>query len=329
MSKYTTEASVAWRMLNGVFVIYKPVKVPLLVTRETLCRNLCRDLNAMKVRPPEPYVMIEGETNKQLTVSVRRSFADNTLVVGPRYQPQDLKLNWANHLHQHTSGVVVCGINNGTKLVHKIKKAAPTRFYRLKGILGQATENYHISGKIREKSAYKFLRRSHIDKVCASMQSSHQKKMFEVCGIDIQSQAAYDLAVQGLIRPVDNQTPMIYSVKCIDFKSPEFTLEIVCIHEDEMYLKSIIHELGLELHSTATCAQIHCFQYGVFNLEHALLSSSWNMKSILDSIESCDKLLTENRYLLEQESPTLIGQEDASSDDQTEDQVPIKREEQI
>ena len=140
----------------------------------------------MKVRPPDPYVLIKGETNEQLTVSVRRSFADNVLVVGPRYQPQDFKMNWANHLYQDTTGVVVCGINDGTKLIHKIKRAAPTRFYRVKGILGKATDNYFITGKIVEKSTYKFLRRSHIDRVCAAMQSSHQKKMFEYVSIMIQ-----------------------------------------------------------------------------------------------------------------------------------------------
>ena len=42
MTKYTTDARVAWKLLNGIFVIYKPAKVPLLVSRETICRNLCR-----------------------------------------------------------------------------------------------------------------------------------------------------------------------------------------------------------------------------------------------------------------------------------------------
>lgn len=48
--------------------------------------------------------------------------------------------------------------------------------------------------------------------------------MTRLCGVDLQSQAAYDLAVQGLIRPSDRKIPMIYSIKCIDFTPPEFTL---------------------------------------------------------------------------------------------------------
>ena len=73
-----------------------------------------------------------------------------------------------------------------------------------------------------------------------------------------------------------------------------------------MYLKSIIHELGMELHSTATCSKLHCFQYGLFNLNHALLTKNWNLNNILNSIEFCGGLLRKNKFLLKQVYPTLI-----------------------
>lgn len=47
---------------------------------------------------------------------------------------------------------------------------------------------------------------------------------FRFCGIDMQSQLAYDLAVKGTIRPANSKTPIIYGIKCIDFVGPEFTL---------------------------------------------------------------------------------------------------------
>lgn len=48
--------------------------------------------------------------------------------------------------------------------------------------------------------------------------------IYRLCGVDIQSQAAYELAVKGLLRPTDSNIPMIYTVKCIDFSPPEFML---------------------------------------------------------------------------------------------------------
>lgn len=41
MCKYTNDARVVWKMLNGLFVIYKPANIPLLVSRQTISQNLC------------------------------------------------------------------------------------------------------------------------------------------------------------------------------------------------------------------------------------------------------------------------------------------------
>lgn len=260
----------------------------------------------MTVRPPARRVIISGDTTKPMKVSTDLDYSDHPLVLGERHQEYHFTLASANLLGKDSSGVLVCGINDGTRLVARIKKSVPTTFYRVKGILGQATSNFYKSGKIIEKSTYNHVRRSNIDHLCGTMQSSHQRKMFEASGIDIQSQAAYDLAVQGPFRPADNKIPIVYSIKCIDFTPPEFTIEVVCVHAYEMYLKAMIHELGQRLHSTATCTYIQCFQYGMFNVDHALLSKYWNAGAIANNIELCHQILNKNKFLLNQQSPTLV-----------------------
>ena len=52
---------------------------------------------------------------------------------------------------------------------------------------------------------------------------------YSAAGVDIQSQEAYELACQGLLRPVaDNQPafagPVLYDIRCIHFRPPDFTL---------------------------------------------------------------------------------------------------------
>lgn len=66
------------------------------------------DLNAMGVRSPENRVVISGDTTKALDVKVEPSYADNVLVVGPRYQTEDIKCIWTTHLGNRVSGV--CGM---------------------------------------------------------------------------------------------------------------------------------------------------------------------------------------------------------------------------
>ncbi|XP_011685358.1 PREDICTED: probable tRNA pseudouridine synthase 2 [Wasmannia auropunctata] len=299
------DARIAWKALNGVLAVYKPPMVTYFNARDTIIFRICEDLNRMHVRPPITHVCIKGDTTKKMKVITHPSYADHPLVVGPRYQPKDIKLICANYLSKDMSGLMVCGINDGTKWAHKLKNSKSPTSYRVKGLLGQATDTYFITGKIVEKATYKSIKRSIIDKVCASMQAAHQKKMFELCGLDIQSQSAYELAVQGPVRPGDKNIPMIYNIKCIDFTSPEFTLEIVCINENDMYLKTLVHELGMQLHSVATCTQIQCFRYALFDLNLAILKKHWELGNFCDNIEKCNTIINENMYLLDQDSPIL------------------------
>ncbi|XP_012057366.1 PREDICTED: probable tRNA pseudouridine synthase 2 [Atta cephalotes] len=306
MEKLVFDSRIAWKALNGIIAVYKPPMVTYLGARDTIIHRLCEDLNCMRVRQPIKHVCIEGDTTKTMKVFTHSSYADHPLVVGPRYQPKDFVLICANYLSRDMSGLMVCGINGGAKWIHKLKDSKSPTSYRVKGVLGQATDTYFITGKVVEKSTYKYIKRDAIDKICASMQAAYQRKMFELCGLDMQSQAAYELAVQGPIRPVDINIPMIYNIKCIDFKSPEFTLEIICINENDMYLKTLVHDLGMQLHSVATCIQIQCFRYALFDLNFALLKKHWELKNFCNNIVQCNTIINENRYLLKQDSPILI-----------------------
>lgn len=79
--------------------------------------------------------------------------------------------------------------------------------------------------------------------------------------------------------------------------------EIVCINENDLFIKSLIHDLGIEARTTATCTQLQCFQYGVFNLNSALLKRDWDLKNIGDNIFKIRKLLGKHKYLFNQDDP--------------------------
>lgn len=63
------------------------------------------DLNALPDRPQEKRVEIMGPTNAPMHVMVSPNFADDPLVVGPRYQHDDFKCNYSTHLGLFSSGV--------------------------------------------------------------------------------------------------------------------------------------------------------------------------------------------------------------------------------
>ena len=49
--------------------------------------------------------------------------------------------------------------------------------------------------------------------------------LFRNAGVQPNSQEAYEMACQGIIRPQDSDSPpVLYGVKCIEFTPPDFTL---------------------------------------------------------------------------------------------------------
>ncbi|XP_013791689.2 probable tRNA pseudouridine synthase 2 [Limulus polyphemus] len=111
-------------------------------------------------------------------------------------------------------------------------------------------------------------------------------------GVSLQSQAAYELASKGLIRPAGKSVPLIYNIRCTHYKAPDFTIEVNCINENELYLKQVVHDLGLTLKSCAVCTQLRQTRYGHFTLDHALLRKHWTLEHILNNILYSRELVT-------------------------------------
>ncbi|KAI5743835.1 hypothetical protein M8J77_022664 [Diaphorina citri] len=99
------DAPAAWNLLKGFVCLYKPPLTSAKKVKDIFLGNLVEDLNSLSVRPPKPYIKIEGDTTKPMKVSVIESYADNPLVVGPRYQVEDFRYEWATYPGLKTSGV--------------------------------------------------------------------------------------------------------------------------------------------------------------------------------------------------------------------------------
>lgn len=150
-----------------------------------------------------------------------------------------------------------------------------------------------------------------INRILSSMQSSHQKKIFDLAGVSIDSQAAFELASQGPIRPTETKMPLIYSIKLAELRKPFFTLEIHCINETEEYLGQLVHEIALDMKSVAHCTGIRCIRYGHFTLENSVLRHQWNLQSLISSMSLCNQIIEANpSSTTRQESVHLRAVED-------------------
>ncbi|XP_053380777.1 pseudouridylate synthase TRUB2, mitochondrial-like [Mercenaria mercenaria] len=298
--------------LNGVFCIYKHTGVSTEKAIFNLKDRILKGLNSLPAYDHEiAKYYKEKDTLKQVqdwssvpmtTSSVPdtvQDYSKHKLVLGEMFLTDDIYLNFLHGINRYSSGVVVCGLGKeGRKYLEMIKMAKYLRVYHVKGRFGYATDNFYTDGNFIERTTYAHINKGKLDRVCSAAQSAHQRLMFVCAGVNPHSQEAYELASQGLVRPADdNTTPILYGIKCIEFTPPDFTLEVHAINEDSDYLAQLVHDIGLQLKSTAVCTHIHRNRYGIFNLDLTLLKKEWNIQEIAKNITTCRALLTPENLL--------------------------------
>ncbi|CAG5127689.1 unnamed protein product [Candidula unifasciata] len=307
MSRFTWAPS-AYRLLNGVLCVYKPAEVPARKVVETVKLNLARELNALPCYQHEIPLGQAGVTenisvkdvSKETQTEAIVDWSEHRLVLGNRYEKTDFKIQFVDGISANTSGIFLMGIGKfGMESVNMIAQSKFLRVYHVKGRLGWATDNFTPVGHIIERTSFKHVSRPKLDKVCAAAQANHTRQMYRLHGVNPDSQEAYEMAAQGLIRPSARKSePVLYGVKCIDFQPPDFTLEIHCINETCQYLRCLVHELALKLKTTAVCSGIRRLRYGFFDTQRALISRQWHLDHIVDNIDSNMDLLTPDRMFV-------------------------------
>jgi len=68
------------------------------------------------------------------------------------------------------------------------------------------------------------------------------------------------------------------------------------VNESCTYLMKLIHEIGLELRSSAVCTGLRRLRYGHFTLTHALLMKHCDTQSIAENIEFCRPVVNQVKH---------------------------------
>lgn len=279
------------KQLQGLFAVYKPPGLKWLHVRETVELQLLKGLNAEK--PPAPgqrvrFLLgpVEGSEEKKLTLTATSvpTLTTHRLVRGPAFT--SLKIGVGHRLDVQASGVLVLAVGHGCRLLTDVYDAHFTKDYTVRGLLGKATDNFCEDGRLVEKTTYDHVTREMLERILAVIQGSHQKALVMYSNLDLKSQEAYEMAVQGVIRPMNKSPMLISGIRCLHFAPPEFLLEVQCMHETQQQLRKLVHEIGLELKSTAVCTQVRRTRDGFFRLDDALLRTQWNLHSIQAAIRA-------------------------------------------
>lgn len=204
-------------------------------------------------------------------------------VRGPRYRT--LKVGVGHRLDAGSSGVLVLGVGHANKALTEFYSSPVTRDYTLEGEFGMATDDFSDTGHIIERTTFEHVTLEKIEKMLAMIQGGHQKALITYSGVDLQSQEAYELASQGMLYPHNKSPPILVALRCTRFQPPNFTLEARCVNETQRYLRKLVHEVGLELRSSAVCTGVRRTRDGTFGLQEALTRQHWTASDISRAVK--------------------------------------------
>ncbi|XP_065562879.1 pseudouridylate synthase TRUB2, mitochondrial-like isoform X2 [Artemia franciscana] len=248
-------------------------------------------------------------------VIVRPNFADLPIVSGDPVLPEDFKFGFLKYLGFNTSGLLLAGINLTGRAMNVLKTMKWGRTYQVHGEFGIATDTcwspdvqpspfQNGVGRVLERSTYGHLTAKRLEGLLVSVQANYMKAMLMNEKIDLESEAAYELAVSGLLFPGENLSDLsdpryekdsqsfgITDIRLVNFKSPHFVLELQCIGDKEEWISELIHDIGLRMKTNAVCRKIICIKHGPFTNQMGLLQKHWTHAHILNAIEDANEVL--------------------------------------
>lgn len=205
---------------------------------------------------------------------------------------------------------LVLGINKGVSFARILRGGAPIQTFHVTGKFGKATETNFQGDRITSRGAYKHVTKGKLQALVSSMQATYQKQMYEMSGLDIQSQAAYELACKGLIRPPNIKQTIIYGLRNIEFTGRTFTIEVQSMNANEEILANLVIQIAIELRTVACCSKIRCTRYGYFSFENSLLRGHWNLQNVLRSMHDCQLIWNKYPSMKSEEVSTPVGYDD-------------------
>ncbi|XP_069546838.1 pseudouridylate synthase TRUB2, mitochondrial [Brachyistius frenatus] len=287
----TTAAVRMFRRLEGLFCVYKPSGVHWKLVRDSIETNLLKGLNATPSQPLPHEVRFlthpssETEASNGPTVSAASVpvLSKHHLVTGPEFQ--HIEVGVGHRLDVCSSGVLVLAVGNGNKALNDLYRTRVTRDYTVEGEFGTATDDFSHTSRVVERSTYGHITQDKLERVLAMLEGANQKALLMYSNVDMRSQEAYEMAVQGLLGPEGKSSPILTGLRCIHFQPPNFTLEVQCLNETQKYLRKVVHEIGLELRSTAVCKGVRRTRDGLFSLQDALTHRHWTAADVMQAIQ--------------------------------------------
>lgn len=176
------------------------------------------------------------------------------------------KVGHAGTLDPFATGLLIILIGQGTKLSSYLM-AGKKRY--LAGIkLGVETDTLDPTGKIIKEAPFPNLNEAIIKEVLKGFEGEIEQIPPAYSAVNIDGQRAYKLARKGIDVKLKKRNVSIYSIRLVDFNSPEVNIEVTC--SSGTYIRTLASDIGKRLGSVAHLKNLRRVSNGPFNIKDAL-----------------------------------------------------------
>lgn len=176
------------------------------------------------------------------------------------------KIGHAGTLDPLASGLLILGINNGTKQLNNLLLS--TKTYLATIHFNYYTNTYDSEGKVQE---YKYQDIS-IDEIVKVLEEIKNNNYYQeppkYSALKINGKKAYDLARQNIDFKLEPKLVKLINYKIISYIDHELIIELEV--SKGFYIRSLAYDLGIKLNNFANLANLVRTKISNYNLDNAL-----------------------------------------------------------
>ena len=203
--------------------------------------------------------------------SMRRTLADGLNLQNYNGKLPKVKVGHGGTLDPFATGVLVIGINSGTKAMASYLNG--TKSYTAVGKFGSETDTLDLQGKVVKTDDGFDVSREALEKVLKNYVGEIEQRPPIYSALKKNGRKLYDLARKGEIeeKDVPMRSVTIHSIELLEFANggDTFKLSIEC--GGGVYIRSLIRDVGRELGTVANMVALERSKQGVFDLDSCIM----------------------------------------------------------
>ncbi|ATI73927.1 tRNA pseudouridine(55) synthase TruB [Mesoplasma florum] len=203
------------------------------------------------------------------------------------------KIGHAGTLDPLATGVVICLINNGTKLSDYFLNE--NKAYEVTMKLFQATDTYDSDGNIIEEQEPFKIEQEQVEKVIAKFNGlAYEQEPPMYSAIKIDGKKLYEYARENQVVKVNKRLIKINSLSLDKYENNEISMTVYC--SKGTYIRSLIVDIAKELNTIAHVTSLNRIESGNFTIKNSVNIENCeesNLIKMFDAIKMADYEIVE------------------------------------